>query len=423
MIKFGCLARYFNDYRGEVQFAKDNGFNFMQIWYDNKGLNLKPIEELLPVILDEGFPAIIHAVLDINEIPDHVIILKELLIKLGHKQLIIHPVCKSEPITDKTIHKLAYNMQKVVEQLKPCGITVFIENNSKLDPIFTSPEELKIIFSCVPDLEFLLDIAHMDNIGHLKGLVSVKMPKILHVADRRLEEVHEHLPIGKGNIDFTKVFSDVLPDFDGKIVFEIIQSDEDIVAAKNYFEDLLCFNGEVHDKDIELALLEVHDYRTIVEWNKGRDADFLYQWAGPGYEFPITEAKIAQRITNGANSKGADTNIYKIVSRSTNEMIGTIELFRINREKNTATIGRFLINEKFRGRGLGKYALKILVDKGFKEFGLKELNLRVFDFNEGAIKCYEKVGFTKSDYKENVRQTNQGSWGVYEMKIKRSGYM
>lgn len=62
MIEFGCLALYFNNYRDEVQFAKDNGFNFLQIWYDNKGLNLKPIEELLPAILDEGFPAIIHAV-------------------------------------------------------------------------------------------------------------------------------------------------------------------------------------------------------------------------------------------------------------------------------------------------------------------------------------------------------------------------
>jgi len=128
------------------------------------------------LVVYQGFPAIIHAVLDINEIQDHIIILKELLIKLGHKQLIIHPVCKSEPITYKTIHKLAYNMQKVVERLKPCGITVFIENNSKLDPIFTSHEELKIIFLCVPELEFILDIAHMDSIEHVKELVLVKMP-------------------------------------------------------------------------------------------------------------------------------------------------------------------------------------------------------------------------------------------------------
>lgn len=176
---------------------------------------------------------------DINEIPGQITILKELLLKLGHKQLIVHPVCKSEPITGKTIHKLVVNMKTAVERLIPNDITVFIENNSKLDPIFTSPEELKVMFSCVPELELLLDVAHMDSIKHLKELVSVKMPKIIHIADRRLEEIHEHLPIGRGNIDFKKVFSEVLPGYEGKIVFEIIQSSNEILAAKKYFEDLL----------------------------------------------------------------------------------------------------------------------------------------------------------------------------------------
>jgi len=197
MIEFGCVVRYFNDYRDEVKFAKVNGFSFMQIWYDNKGLSLKQVDELLPVILNEGFPLIIHALLDVNEIPDQIIILRKLLLKLGHKQLIVHPVCKSEPITDTTIHKLAGNMKTAIQMLKPDDITVFIENNSKLDPIFTSPEELKIMFSSVPELEFLLDVAHMDSLEHLNKLVSVKMPKIIHIADRRLEEIHEHLPIGK----------------------------------------------------------------------------------------------------------------------------------------------------------------------------------------------------------------------------------
>jgi len=234
-MEFGCLARYMNDYRAEVQFARDYGFNFVQIWYDDKGLNLKQIEEMIPVIQDEGFPAIIHALLDVNEIPNHITVLTELLTKLGHKQLIIHPICYSEPITDNTIYKLAHSMGEVVEQLKSYDITVFIENNSKLNPIFTSAEELKIMFSHVPELEFLLDIAHMDSIEHLKELVSVKMPRILHVADRRLEEIHEHLPIGQGNIDFKRVFSEVLNRFNGKVIFEIVQGNDEVVAAKKYF--------------------------------------------------------------------------------------------------------------------------------------------------------------------------------------------
>ncbi|MFY9590911.1 MAG: hypothetical protein WAP54_02890 [Bacteroidales bacterium] len=40
------------------------------------------------------------------------------------------------------------------------------------------------------------------------------------------------MPIGKENIDLTDVFRSVLSNFDGNIVFKLIQSDEDIIEAK-----------------------------------------------------------------------------------------------------------------------------------------------------------------------------------------------
>lgn len=33
-MQIGCLARYFNPYEAEVEFARNNNFQFMQIWYD-----------------------------------------------------------------------------------------------------------------------------------------------------------------------------------------------------------------------------------------------------------------------------------------------------------------------------------------------------------------------------------------------------
>lgn len=133
---------------------------------------------------------------------------------------------------------------------------------------------------------------------------------------------------------------------------------------------------EFKRQSINLELLEEIDYSTIIGFNKGKDADFLYQWAGPGYDFPISEKQIADRIANGVNGVDADTYIFKILSESSNEMIGTIELFRINNEKKTATIGRFLIDENLRSKGIGEIALKLLVNKGFEEFALNEIYLK-----------------------------------------------
>ncbi|MCX7920733.1 MAG: GNAT family N-acetyltransferase [Clostridia bacterium] len=168
---------------------------------------------------------------------------------------------------------------------------------------------------------------------------------------------------------------------------------------------------------VRIELLEEDDFSTIVKWNKGKNADFLYQWAGPGYDYPITEEMIRKRIENGANREGADTYIYKIIDDSKQVMLGTIELFRIDRVNKSASIGRFLVDERYRGRGLGQIILKKFINIGFEEFNLQELMLRVFDFNNAATICYEKVGFRKTTFKENAWQASNGSWGVYEMKI------
>ncbi|MDK0794925.1 TIM barrel protein [Clostridium perfringens] len=118
-------------------------------------------------------------------------------------------------------------------------MTLFLENNSKLDPIFTTSDEIQKIFSQNIDLEFLLDIAHIDNINHLQEIIDIKYPKILHIADRHFDVIHEHLPIGHGEIDFQYIFSKLLPKYNGKIILEIVNKDSDIINSKNLIENFL----------------------------------------------------------------------------------------------------------------------------------------------------------------------------------------
>ncbi|MBZ9623824.1 sugar phosphate isomerase/epimerase [Clostridium sp. FP2] len=88
-----------------------------------------------------------------------------------------------------------------------------------------------------PTLQFLLDIAHIDSYEHHKSMITVKMPKILYIADRHLEVIHEHIPIGQGNIDFKYIFTNILKDFHGKVVLEIVQSSIDMISSKARIEE------------------------------------------------------------------------------------------------------------------------------------------------------------------------------------------
>lgn len=238
--KIGCLARFsYYPYEHDVEFARKYGFDFLQIHYDNKGLLQKEALAQAKVIKNIGFPGIIHALLDINEIEEHTLKLCEVLNYLEHNELIIHPICRSEEITGNSIYKLSKKVSFALSELRKENITLYLENNSKLDPIFTSSKEIMIMFKENPDLEFVLDIAHIDDYMHLGEMVNVKFPKLLHITDRRLEEVHNHVPIGKGNIDFKYIFGDILTGFNGKAIIEIYPNDDDIVYAKHYIEKML----------------------------------------------------------------------------------------------------------------------------------------------------------------------------------------
>lgn len=171
-IQYGCCARYLvNTYEEDVGFAKRNNFNFLQLMYNKDGLLQYDVSKKAREIKDVGYPGIIHACLDINEIGQHAQELLSTALFLGHKDVILHPICRSEAITDKTIFKLSRIVQGVYTEMRKEGIALFLENNSKLDPIFTTSEEIKIMFDENPELEFVLDIAHIDNYKHLSEMI------------------------------------------------------------------------------------------------------------------------------------------------------------------------------------------------------------------------------------------------------------
>jgi sugar phosphate isomerase/epimerase len=145
----------------------------------------------------------------------------EILNQLEQKELIIHPLCKKEIYTMNIRNRFELKMENVVNEMNKYDIKVFVENNSKLDELFNKTEDIERFFKNTSGLEFILDVAHMNDYDHLRDLVSIKEPYMLHVADRNLSNIHEHIEIGKGNIDFKYVFSSILTRNDYRIIIEV----------------------------------------------------------------------------------------------------------------------------------------------------------------------------------------------------------
>ena len=124
----------------------------------------------------------------------------------------------------------------------------------------------------------------------------------------------------------------------------------------------------------------------IVKWNNEKGKDFLEQWAGASLDFPLTESQIDDL-----------KDIYSIFCE--NEFVGIIQ--KIRKEHDNIHIGRFLINPELTGRGLGKRALIEFINLIFQYEKVNSITLNVFDYNVGAKKLYEKVGFKVVNVTEN----------------------
>ena len=69
-------------------------------------------------------------------------------------------------------------------------------------------------------------------------------------------------------------------------------------------------------------------------------------------------------------------------------------LFNVDPVNRSAMLG-IVIGEKGRwDQGYGQEAINLLLDYGFSLLNLNSVMLGTFSFNERALHCYEKVGFT-----------------------------
>jgi RimJ/RimL family protein N-acetyltransferase len=77
------------------------------------------------------------------------------------------------------------------------------------------------------------------------------------------------------------------------------------------------------------------------------------------------------------------------------EPIGSCALVSINHDLGSAGIIIFIGEENLRGRGLGKMALRVLINYAFEELKLKRLFLGVDVANFRAFNAYIKCGFVE----------------------------
>jgi len=159
------------------------------------------------------------------------------------------------------------------------------------------------------------------------------------------------------------------------------------------------------------------DYAQLIEWVDS--PALLLQWGGPRFTFPLDERQLDEYLS--WHSPGRQ--VWKAVETTSGRTVGHIELGNIDSQNRMGTIARVMISPDARGKGWGERMVREAVRYGFETLQLHRIELRVFDFNHAAIRCYEKVGFQKEGLLRECRRFGDEYRSLWIMSLLRPEWL
>ena len=118
-----------------------------------------------------------------------------------------------------------------------------------------------------------------------------------------------------------------------------------------------------------------------------------------------------------------NTYWFAIRALEDDRLLGEADLAVINWGSRDAFVGIGIGEREFWGKGYGTDAMQLILRYAFTELNLRRVSLNVFEFNERAIRSYEKVGFRLEGQERQVVQREGRRWDMIDMGILREEWM
>jgi RimJ/RimL family protein N-acetyltransferase len=173
-------------------------------------------------------------------------------------------------------------------------------------------------------------------------------------------------------------------------------------------------------KRVLLRALEERDLDPIWEAYKDFDLELITSGDSP----PLSDRQVknfwSERIDHPAHGM-----YYFVIEplpgqKREGQFAGMCNLYEVDMRNRHAELALWLASPELRGLGYGTDAIRTLLPYAFEVPRLEKVHLGAYDFNEGGLRCYERVGFR---YEGRLRQQiyYQGLyWDEWPMRILRS---
>ncbi|OUM97954.1 MAG: hypothetical protein BAA04_13795 [Firmicutes bacterium ZCTH02-B6] len=170
----------------------------------------------------------------------------------------------------------------------------------------------------------------------------------------------------------------------------------------------------IHGENIVLRPIREEDYPLLVKW--GRDPELARLLEGDYPQSLVECLAWHQRVASDRHRQLWGIELDGV------GLIGDVELDHIAWRSGDAEL-RIRIGERQHwDQGYGTEAVTLLLAHAFGPMNLQRVYLRVFSFNERAIRCYRKAGFRREGVL--VRRAADGERRqVFLMRILREEFL
>lgn len=143
---------------------------------------------------------------------------------------------------------------------------------------------------------------------------------------------------------------------------------------------------------IDLQPFGLENVKKHYKWNNDPELSFIDSEYPHRFEsFDSFYSRMKSLVENPYRN----SELFEIVDSVHHKVIGIIEVFGIDNHNKRCFVSCTIGNKKYRGNGLGKKSLEMILNFCFNELKMNKVGAVSFDFNHRWIHILTKAGFSK----------------------------
>ncbi len=145
----------------------------------------------------------------------------------------------------------------------------------------------------------------------------------------------------------------------------------------------------IEGENVRLRLLTAEDLPMTLAW---RNRDGVRKWFK--FDAVLTSTQHREWFNRYVEEDG--NYVWIVEEREQGRAVGQVSLYRLDRQRREAEVGRFIAAPGFEGRGYMKAAILTMMRWAFETLAVTRLYLEVFADNVNAVALYRKCGFAET---------------------------